>query len=227
MITTIAMPRRRDKVLHQFEDLRLDGDIECGGRLVRDQQLGVAGQADRNHHALAHAAGQLVRVLVEPVRGVGNADECEQFDCARLGLGGTHVQVNEQRLHQLQPDRQYRVQRRHRLLEDHRDVAAAHLAHLLVVEFQQIAALEHDTALDDPRRVRRQQPHDREGGHGLARAAFADDGDDFTGPYCVGDAFDSADRSRLRLEVDVKVVDFEDRTLAVGRSRVRTRRSDV
>ena len=63
----------------QVEDLRLHGDVEGGGRLVGEQQRRAAGQGDGDHHALAHAAGQLVRVLVEPALGLGDADVVEQL----------------------------------------------------------------------------------------------------------------------------------------------------
>ena len=33
------------EVLHQLEDLRLDGDVERGGRLVGDEELWIAGRA--------------------------------------------------------------------------------------------------------------------------------------------------------------------------------------
>ena len=45
----------------EVEDLRLDGDVERRGRLVGDQELRVAGDRHGDHHALAHAAGKLVR----------------------------------------------------------------------------------------------------------------------------------------------------------------------
>ena len=127
-----AEPARQ--VLHQFEDLRLDGDVERGGRLVGDDELRIAGKPDRDHHALAHAAGEMMRILFEPARAVRDADELEQFERARRRLLVGHLQMDEQRLHHLLADRQDRVERGHRLLEDHRDVAAAHLAHLLVGE---------------------------------------------------------------------------------------------
>ena len=44
------------------------------------------------------------------------------------------------RLGDLPADRQHRVQRSHRLLEHHADVAAPHLAHLLLGQPHQIAA---------------------------------------------------------------------------------------
>ena len=54
------------EVLEQVEDLRLHGDVEGRGRLVGDEQARVVHQGHRDHHALAHAAGELVRVVVDP-----------------------------------------------------------------------------------------------------------------------------------------------------------------
>ena len=68
VIRMIAEPNSRLQVGEQVEDLRLDGDVERGGRLVGDQQLRVVGQRHRDHGALPHAAGELVRVLVDPAR---------------------------------------------------------------------------------------------------------------------------------------------------------------
>ena len=48
----------------QVQDLSLHGDVECRGGLIGDQQFGFAGQGDGNGHALAHAAGELVRILL-------------------------------------------------------------------------------------------------------------------------------------------------------------------
>ena len=45
--------------IHQFEDLGLDRHVQSRGGLVRNQNLGVAGQAHGDHHPLEHTAGQL------------------------------------------------------------------------------------------------------------------------------------------------------------------------
>ena len=58
----------------QPQDLRLHGDVEGRGRLVGDQQLGAAGERGRDHRALAHAAGELVRIGADAPAGIGNAD---------------------------------------------------------------------------------------------------------------------------------------------------------
>ena len=43
------------QVAHQVEDLGLDRHVEGGRRLVGDEQLGLAGEGHRDHHALGHA----------------------------------------------------------------------------------------------------------------------------------------------------------------------------
>ena len=65
--------------LHQLEHLRLDRDVERRRRLVGDQELGIAGERHGDHHALAHPAGELVRIGVDAARRVGDADELEQL----------------------------------------------------------------------------------------------------------------------------------------------------
>ena len=76
----IAMFRSSPEAAQQGEDLRLDGDVERGRRLVGDQQVGLAGQRHGDGDALAHAARQLVRVAVEATLRVGDADLLEQLD---------------------------------------------------------------------------------------------------------------------------------------------------
>ena len=49
------------------QDLPLHHHVERGGRLVHDDDLRLECQRHPDHHALAHAAGELVRVGVQPV----------------------------------------------------------------------------------------------------------------------------------------------------------------
>ena len=58
----------RLQALQQLHDLGLHGDVERGRRLVGDEHLRVVGQGHRDHRALPHAAGELVRVLPRPQR---------------------------------------------------------------------------------------------------------------------------------------------------------------
>ena len=68
----------------QLQHLRLDGDVERGGRLVGDQQLGLERQAHGDHRALLHAARELVRILARPLLGLAQMYAPQQVD--RLGL---------------------------------------------------------------------------------------------------------------------------------------------
>ena len=69
------------EVLDQVEDLRLHGDVERGRRLVGDQHVRTVGERHGDHHALALAARQLVRILAQARRRLGNLHFFEQ----RLG----------------------------------------------------------------------------------------------------------------------------------------------
>ena len=62
----------------EVEDLGLDGDVERGGGLVGDQDVGAVGQRHGDHHPLALAAGELVRVGGEPLLGVADADRARR-----------------------------------------------------------------------------------------------------------------------------------------------------
>ena len=68
-----------------LEDLRLHGDVESGGRLVADQQVGIVGDRDRDHHALTFTTGQLVRKGPRAPLGLRDADQLEQLDRALPG----------------------------------------------------------------------------------------------------------------------------------------------
>ena len=142
------------QVLHEAQDLGLDGDVERGGRLVGDQQRRPADQRHGDHGALAQAAGQLERIGAQRALGIGEADHAQHVAGQLVDLGAAHAPVRAlgrlvhlvaermdvaemaaaamqlDRLADLVADRVERRQRGHRLLEDDRDLAAADLAHL-------------------------------------------------------------------------------------------------
>ena len=92
------------QAVEQLEDLRLDGHVERRRRLVGDQQLRVVDQPHRDHHALAHAAGELVRVAVDAAARLGDADQAEHLDGAVERLRLADVAVRADRLDQLVAD---------------------------------------------------------------------------------------------------------------------------
>ena len=90
-------------------------------------------------------------------------------------LAGSDAAVAQDGFRDLIADGEHRVERGHRLLEDHRQLVAAQIAQASCRQLQQILALEqHLTAGDAPGRLRH-EAHDRERGDALAAARFADD----------------------------------------------------
>ncbi len=143
----------------EVDDLGLDGDIERRRRLVGDQQPRLAHQRDGDHGALAHAAGKLVRVLVDAAARQRNADLGEGLDGALARLLLADAAMGTKRLADLVADGEYRVERAHRLLEDHADLPAAHATHVACRQLEEIATFEADLARH-PARSPRQQAED-------------------------------------------------------------------
>ena len=83
MIQISAVPVSRHELLHLGQDLRLDRDVERGGRLVGDDQIGLVQQRDGDRHALAHAAGELVRIGRAGARRATGCRRCASASRAR------------------------------------------------------------------------------------------------------------------------------------------------
>ncbi|KFB70108.1 MAG: hypothetical protein CAPSK01_000121 [Candidatus Accumulibacter vicinus] len=124
----------------QFEDLRLDGDVERRRRLVGNQQTRLAGQRNRDHHPLFHAARELEGIFTEAALGVGNADRRQQFERTRAYRLPGQPEVTFEHLGQLATDGQHRIEAGCRLLEDHRHAATANTAHFGFRQPQQVTA---------------------------------------------------------------------------------------
>jgi hypothetical protein len=124
-----------------MEDLGLDRHVERRGGLVGDQHRRVAGERQGDHHALPHPAGELERVVVHALPRPRDPHPLEQLHraLARLLVGQRLVLLDL--LDDLGPDLQHRVQRRHRVLEDHRDLRPAHPPQLLLGGADQLGAL--------------------------------------------------------------------------------------
>jgi hypothetical protein len=145
------------QLLEQLEDLQPDGDVERGGRLVRDQQFRLAGERHRDHGALALPARELVGVAARAPLRLVHAHAAHRLDRFGPGRRAAQRRVQLERFDDLVAHGVDRVQRGHRLLEDHRDVAPAQLVELVGRHLQDAFALKEDFAgqscvLDQPQR---------------------------------------------------------------------------
>jgi hypothetical protein len=140
----------------QVEILSLNGDVEIRGGLVGDDELGAAGQGDGADDALAHAAAHLVRIAAHTHGRRGYAHSPQQLlDPAAQGASA-HPQVVVGGLGNLGIDAEQRIERRHRVLQDHGDRAPAQTSHLALALPGKVRAVEADLPADDTR-SRRQQ----------------------------------------------------------------------
>ena len=171
------------QVAQQLEDLGGDRDVEPGRRLVGDEQARVGGQRHRDHHALAHAARELMRVLPGPPLGLGDARLAEHGHRALARLPRRRAAVQREQSLDLPADGQHGIERGARALEHHGDLRPAHRAHRLLGHGEQVAPVETDAPADDAR-GRAQQAQDGHRAHRLARARLADQADHLARRRC-------------------------------------------
>ncbi len=112
------------------------------------------------------AAREFVRISIECALVARQADGVERRPRQGARLRGRHGFVQANRLRDLIADPHQGIQRRHRFLENHADVAAPNALQLRFGHFcQSRLAQPHGTARSS---LRRQQPHDAERGHGFS-----------------------------------------------------------
>jgi hypothetical protein len=139
------------RLRHQRQDLALEGDVQGRGGFVGHQQPRPADHGHGDHHPLAHAAGQLVGVITQPVFRRWDAHPVQPPGRFFQGLGPRQAQVRHQGFGHLPADGQHGVQGGHRFLENHTDLTAPDATQGFGIGLQQVPALEanfprHDAA---------------------------------------------------------------------------------
>ena len=102
----------------------MHGDIERGGRLVGDDEARIARKGHGDQHALAHAAGQLMRILRQQLRGARQPRGRQHGDGALARAVPRRAAEPRQMLVELRADGEHRIERGHRRLRDEGDGAA-------------------------------------------------------------------------------------------------------
>ena len=198
------------QVLHQFQNLRLNGHVQSRGGLVGNQDIRLARQSHGDHHALAHASGQLVRILLEALLRLVHAHELEHLHGAGVGLLMVAVGVQQNGLAQLVADGVGGVEGGHRVLEDDGDALAAELAHLLFGKLHDVLTVKEDFAALDAAGLH-QNAHDGIGRHALAAAGLAHDAQHPALVQAEGNPVDGADLAGVHVKRSTQVFYLQQR----------------
>lgn len=164
----------------QFENLCLHGDVEGRGRLICNQELRLCDESHGNHDTLSHSPRELMGKVMDALGSVIDPDGVEHLHCAGEGLFSRNLVVDQKRLDQLIRDAQVGVQRRHRILKDHRDAFSADLPGLLGRASKEIHAVEYSGAAFNATRRLWHKAHDRVARDRLSRAGFTNNAQGFT-----------------------------------------------
>jgi hypothetical protein len=188
--------------LEQLEDLGLDGDVECGRRLVGHQQLRVARDRDGDHHPLQHAARQLGRDLAEDPLGLAQADRLEQLKRTAVRRAPAEPQFDPNDLGELRPHGDRRVQVGRRVLEHRSHLAAVQALPAPPRQRGHVDSAErHQAALD--RAAGRQHAEGGPAGQRLAATGLSDQPDDLPGPDLQRHAAHRGGRPAVHADVQV------------------------
>ena len=152
----------------------------------------------------------MVRVVHHPLFRGGDADEFEHLGGRVPGVLFREILVQVENLRHLTSDAMHRVERGHRLLENHADLAAADFANLRVAGVDEVAAFEIHMAAEDLARRLREQADDRHGGDAFPATGLADDADGLAGGHRERHLIDGAEQAAVSLEGRDELVHFQD-----------------
>ena len=192
-------------LVHDSQHLGPHHDVEGRCRLVGDHQAGRGDHHGGDHHALADAAGELVRVGVKHPPGVIHPDRRQHLQHPRACLSLAEDTMQQAGLRNLPTHPLHRVEGELGILQDHGNAAAADIAPAGGVLSQQVDAVKcHPVGTDCARFA--DQAHDGPCRHGLARARLTHDADPFRA-HLQRQALHDVHRSGGRIEAHRQVVD--------------------
>ena len=137
------------KLPQQEEDLDLHRRVEGGGRLVGEEQARPAREGKGDHRPLAHPPGELVRVGAKAAGGRRDPYPLEEIEGPASRLRTVHPFVANDRLGDLPSHRVHRIERDHRLLEDHPHVSAAQVGEVPFAHREDVAPPDLDATREN------------------------------------------------------------------------------
>ena len=200
-----------DDRLERLEHLDLGGDVECGGRLVEDQQVRVAAQRHGGHQPLQLAAGDLVRVAPAQAIRIGKLQGPVELLGAAVRLLAGQLTMKHRGFRDLLSDGQRGIEGRRGALREIGDALPANVAFLLRRHGDDVAPVQPDLAAGElePRLGVSQRG---QGDGGLARARLADQRDHLTALDLEAHALDDGSQVAVVIaRIDGQAVDFEQR----------------
>src|SRR5690606_35828781 len=160
-------------------------------------------ESEGDHHPLAHATRELVRVVVETVLADPEPLDQELRPLPRLIVGRVGL-VCLYGLGDVVDDPLHRVEGGHRVLEDHSDLPAADVAHLFLTQAHQVLTVEEQLPLGNAG-VAWQQAHHRLAEGRLPAAGLPDQAEDFPAADVERDAVDRPQRTGAGVVFDHQV----------------------
>ncbi len=198
------------QVSQELKYLALYRHVERRRWFVRDENGGAQGNGHGDHHALTHAARELVGILLQPLLRLGKPDSLHRFERAGPCLRERKRFMGADCFDQLAPDAHNRVECGHRFLEDHGDACATHRLHRLFRKRRQLRFAEADGAPRYPHGRGRQEPHAGERGDGLAGAAFPRDRQCFSAMQIEAQSVDKRNEPLIGAGRDLQVANRQD-----------------
>ena len=192
----------------QIHDLRLNGHVQRRGGFVGNQQFRGAGECHGDHDALTHAAGELVRVSRQARGGSGNFHQFHQLQRTPLQGSSAQTLMNFEHLHDLIAHRVARIERGHRILEDHGNVLADDLAALPGRQLQQRLAVEVKRVGGDAC-LCVEQTHDGHHRDRFARPRFAHDAQHLARVHRQAHAFNRMEATLCGAECNGQIFYFK------------------
>ena len=172
-----------------MQNLPLDGNIQCSGRFIGNDQIWFVQKRDRDRDSLPHSSGKLMGIGPQSFIGRCDADFSQGIPCQFPGCNFSQILMRLNGLNHLGINPQHGVERHHRILENHCQLVSTDLSHFFFRKFEQISSLEKDLSSHNLSRcIHKSQ--DGKSGDGFSRPRFSHQAKHFTASQGEADIFD-------------------------------------